>query len=132
MIFGASTSQERFLTTKMIILEAYTVSNAVSHDHCKSFWCKMVILAKPYNGSKFRILISERNNKAFIASRNLKIVISAENFEKSLVHLAVQTLTVFLNLRQTKNCQCFADDCICFHTCFQACSCAFGSVRVLA
>ena len=46
LIFAASGSQERFLTTKMISLEywAHTLSNAVSHDHLSSSWCKMVTL----------------------------------------------------------------------------------------
>ena len=35
-----------------------------------------------------------------------------QKFWKRLAHLAVQTLAVFSNLRQAKNCQCFADDCI--------------------
>ena len=44
--FAASGSQAQFFTTKMFSLEywAHTLSNAVSHDHFSSFWCKMVIL----------------------------------------------------------------------------------------
>ena len=35
----------------------------------------------------------------------------ARNFEKSLAHLAGQTLAGFSNFRHTKNGQCFAHDC---------------------
>ena len=46
IIFAASSSQEGVFTTKIFFSEylAHRLSNDVSHDHFKSFWCKMVIL----------------------------------------------------------------------------------------
>ena len=45
-IFADSSSQEGVFTTKIFFSEylADRLSTDVSHDHFKSFWCKMVIL----------------------------------------------------------------------------------------
>ena len=57
------------------------------------------------------IIVTLRKWGIYSFSKLWKIVIFAKNFEKSLAHLAVQTLADFSNFGHPKNGQCFADDC---------------------